>query len=188
MRTIHGQALDLQSSDPNDAFNTRLSMDRYRTIVKYKTSYYSFVLPIRCALYIAGIRSRAAHEKAKEILFSMGFLFQVQDDYLDCFGDPDVTGKIGSDIQDNKCTWFTAKIIQVYDDHIHKTLEAHYGKEDESDTEKVKQLYENLGMKSIYSTFERQTIENIESKILEQKLLRREPFLELLHLITNRKQ
>lgn len=58
----------------------------------------------------------------------MGHFFQVQDDYLDCFGDPAVTGKIGTDIEDNKCGWLINKALQICTEEQRATLEKHYAK------------------------------------------------------------
>lgn len=46
----------------------------------------------------------------------MGLLFQVQDDFLDCFGDPRVTGRIGTDIGQNKFSWLIVKAFEKGDE------------------------------------------------------------------------
>lgn len=67
---------------------------------------------------------------AKDILLEMGHFFQVQDDYLDCFGDPSVTGKVGTDIEDNKCSWLVNQALLRGSDKQKTLLETNYARKD----------------------------------------------------------
>ncbi|KAI5618320.1 farnesyl pyrophosphate synthase [Silurus asotus] len=164
-QTELGQALDLMTAPPNKIDLNRFTMDRYKAIVKYKTAFYSFYLPVAAAMYMAGIDSEVEHNNAKLILLEMGEFFQIQDDYLDCYGDPAVTGKIGTDIQDNKCSWLVVTALRVMTPEQRVELEACYGRSDAESVERVKALYDTLDMPLRYHQYEE------ESYLRLQKLI-----------------
>ncbi|XP_027869393.1 farnesyl pyrophosphate synthase isoform X1 [Xiphophorus couchianus] len=164
-QTELGQALDLMTAPPGHIDLNRFTMERYKAIVKYKTAFYSFYLPVASAMYMAGIDSEEEHSNAKHILLEMGEFFQIQDDYLDCYGDPAVTGKIGTDIQDNKCSWLVVKALEVMSPEQRSVLEACYGRKDEASVAKVKELYNALLMPKLYHTYEEESYQRLQKLI-----------------------
>ncbi|XP_064216592.1 farnesyl pyrophosphate synthase-like [Aotus nancymaae] len=110
-RSEIGQTLDLITAPQGNVDLRRFTEKRYKSIVKYKTAFYSFYLPVAAAMYMARIDGKKEQANAKKILLEMGEFFQIQDDYLDLFGDPSVTGKVGTDIQDNKCSWLVVQCL-----------------------------------------------------------------------------
>ncbi|KAM4580384.1 farnesyl pyrophosphate synthase-like isoform 1-T1 [Odontesthes bonariensis] len=164
-QTELGQTLDLITAPPGQIDLSRFTMERYKTIVKYKTAFYSFYLPVASAMYMAGISSEEEHNNAKHILLEMGEFFQIQDDYLDCYGDPAVTGKIGTDIQDNKCSWLVVKAQEVMTPKQKAELEACYGRSDEASVAKVKALYNTLQMQTLYQEYEEESYQRLQKLI-----------------------
>ncbi|XP_053224548.1 farnesyl pyrophosphate synthase isoform X1 [Podarcis raffonei] len=162
---------------------------RYKTIVKYKTAFYSFYLPVAAAMYMAGIDSEEEHAHARTILLQMGEFFQIQDDFLDCFGDPEMTGKIGTDIQDNKCSWLVVQCLKRASAEQRQLLEENYGQKDLDKVAHVKQLYEELGLKKIYQDYEESSYQCLSGLISQHAVrLPSQIFLGLAQKIYKRQK
>jgi len=161
LSTITGQTLDMITAPTDRVDFAQYTMDRYKTIVKYKTAFYSFYLPVACAMYMAGIKDEANHASAKAILLKMGEFFQIQDDYLDCYGDPSVTGKVGTDIEDNKCSWLCVQALSLCNPEQRKLLEENYAQHDPEKVKIVKKLFAELELERLYKEYEENSYNEI---------------------------
>jgi farnesyl diphosphate synthase len=162
-QTELGQLLDL-TSQPQDGIIDleRFTMERYTSIVKYKTAFYSFYLPVALGMIVAGVSDPKIYEQTREILCAMGEYFQIQDDFLDCYGDPKVIGKVGTDIQDNKCSWLVIQALKRCTLKQRKVLEKNYGQQDLAKVNKVKELYNELNLATVFKKYEDESYQHIQ--------------------------
>eukprot|EP00800_Vazella_pourtalesii_P014240 TRINITY_DN3581_c0_g2_i5.p1 TRINITY_DN3581_c0_g2~~TRINITY_DN3581_c0_g2_i5.p1 ORF type:complete len:310 (+),score=14.64 TRINITY_DN3581_c0_g2_i5:105-1034(+) len=149
-----GQTLDLITSSSAKVRYELFNFARYSAIVKYKTAYYSFYLPIALALYMRGVLSSQAHYEAKTILLKMGEYFQIQDDFLDCFGDSSIIGKVGTDIEEGKCSWLAVKAMEIMTEEQTRSFKANYGLNDVESVRMIKEVYVDLGIPKLFKDYE----------------------------------
>ncbi|GIL95920.1 hypothetical protein Vretimale_1834 [Volvox reticuliferus] len=187
-QTSHGQLLDLTTAPIGSVDLSKYTSDNYMRIVTYKTAYYSFYLPVACGMVLAGIQDPAAFDLAQKICVEMGQYFQIQDDYLDCYGDPQVIGKIGTDIEDNKCSWLVCTALQVATEEQKEVIKAHYGRKEPESVAAIKALYVELGLEQRFRDYEATSYTTLEATISEQTLLPKEVFSSLLAKIYKRKK
>ncbi|CAJ0928429.1 unnamed protein product [Ranitomeya imitator] len=188
-QTELGQTLDLITAHPGKVDLDRYTESRYKSIVKYKTAFYSFYLPVAAAMYMAGRDSEDDHHNAKTILLEMGEFSQIQDDYLDCYGDPSIMGKIGTDIQDNKCSWLVMEALKRVTPEQRDILQENYGQDDTEKVQLVKQLYEDLDLSEVYTQYEEDSYQRLQTLISQHANgLSKEIFLGLAHKIYKRQK
>ncbi|XP_006652943.1 farnesyl pyrophosphate synthase-like isoform X2 [Oryza brachyantha] len=168
LQTSLGQMLDLIGTHTGADDLAKYSIQGYRRIVKYKTAYYSFYLPVANALLLSG--AKLEHFNGlKDILIEMGIYFQIQDDYLDCFADPNTIGKMGTDIEDHKCSWLIVEALGHANSNQIEVLHKNYGKKDSRSVSEVKRTYAALDLKDIFSEFERRCYNHLVTSIEDQK-------------------
>ena len=107
LEVCDGQQLDVDFETRND-----VTIPEYINMIRLKTS-----VLVAAALKMGAIVAEANDENANLIYdfgLNLGLAFQLQDDYLDTFGDPETFGKqVGGDIIENKKTYLYLKALEV---------------------------------------------------------------------------
>ena len=139
LEVCDGQQLDVDFETRND-----VTIPEYIHMISLKTS-----VLIGAALKMGAIVSEANEEDTQKLYnfgFNLGIAFQLQDDYLDTFGDPLTFGKqVGGDIIENKKTYLYLKTLEVANASDQKTLIDLFNQKPIDSSEKiivVKQLFE----------------------------------------------
>jgi len=139
-----GQQLDMDFEMRSD-----VDVESYIEMIGLKTA-----VLLGCALKMGAIVGRA-NKKDADLLYEFGkqagIGFQIQDDYLDAFGDPKKFGKqIGGDIISNKKTILIIRALKMADEDLKKELSQIYFenslKDQNEKVERVKEIFEAIGV------------------------------------------
>ncbi|KAL1302978.1 hypothetical protein AAFC00_003295 [Neodothiora populina] len=188
-QTELGQACDLLTAPEDHIDLDNFSLEKYTFIVIYKTAYYSFYLPVALSLHFCGAATEKNLKQARDILIPMGEYFQVQDDYLDNYADPTTLGKIGTDIQDNKCSWLVNQALKRATAEQRAVLEENYGRKNKDNEAKVKALFDEMKLDQVYHAYEEDKVGEIKKMIEnvdESEGLKKGVFEEFLRKIYKR--
>ncbi|KAI9312783.1 isoprenoid synthase domain-containing protein [Zopfochytrium polystomum] len=163
----------------------KFSTARHAYIVEYKTAYYSFYLPVALAMVLAGVTAPSAFSAARAVLVPLGEYFQAQDDFLDCYGTPEQIGKVGTDIEDGKCSWVVTRALGRCSDAQRAALARAYGRHDKESVAVVKRVFEEVGVEEEYRRYEEESYERIGRLIeeIDERVLPREMFVTFMNRI-----
>lgn len=138
-----GQQMDMEFETRNDVCE-----EEYVEMIRLKTS-----VLLACAMKIGALLADAPADDADNLYRfgeKIGLAFQLQDDYLDVYGDPAVFGKaIGGDIVSNKKTYMLINAFNRADNAQRAELERWIRATDFDRREKVKAvtgLYDEMGI------------------------------------------
>ncbi|KAI5280597.1 Farnesyl pyrophosphate synthetase [Ascosphaera aggregata] len=188
-QTEMGQLCDLITAPEGRVDLNNFDLAKFSFIVIYKTAYYSFYLPIALALHYLQLATPENLKQAESILIPLGEYFQAQDDFLDVYGSPDQIGKIGTDIQDNKCSWVINQALELATPEQRKVLDESYGRKDEKLVAKVKAVFKEIDIENVYRRFEEDRVAHVRAlieKVDETQGLKKKIFEDFLNKIYKR--
>ena len=186
LEVCEGQQYDVDFETRDD-----VSIPEYLKMIQYKTA-----VLVGAAMKMGAIVAETSEENANLIYdfgLNLGIAFQLQDDYLDCFGNPETFGKqVGGDIIENKKTYLYLKAMQFAKPEEQEQLLHLYSIQPNDNTEKiesVKDFFNQTGASKAtqnaieeftlkaFSTLDQMQIGEDKKKVLRafgEKLMKRE--------------
>ncbi|XP_068620588.1 uncharacterized protein [Battus philenor] len=158
-----GQHLDVILSKTKDY--SLFTQSNYDTIVKYKCTYYTMKLPLMLALLLCDKADKQSFGHVDDICRDVGALFQMKNDFMDCFDEELETGKTGSDITEGKCTWLAVKSLERCNAAQRNTFTSCYGSSEPENVNRIKELYKNLALIQLYKEDQKSRYEIFMRKV-----------------------
>ena len=177
-----GQQLDME-------FEKRetVSLEEYVNMIGLKTS-----VLLAASLQMGAILGGAGEGNQKHLYQfgkNLGIAFQVQDDYLDAFGNPETFGKqVGGDILSNKKTFLLIHTMQSASDSQRSSLAALMQGNEPGKVQTVLNLFRECGADEWAKQLKQQYLQAALKHLDEIAVLsvRKEPLKELAHFLIQR--
>lgn len=175
LEVCEGQQLDIDFESRTD-----VTIPEYLQMITYKTS-----VLVAAAMKMGAIIAKVEDDEAELIYdfgLNLGIAFQLQDDYLDTFGEEALFGKqIGGDIAENKKTFLYLKAVEVCGKEDKEKLMRLYAsrEQNKNKVKEVTHIFENNNIPEItrneiafYTNLAFQKLENLDIDEVKKELLK----------------
>lgn len=146
LEVCEGQQYDINFETRND-----VTLDEYKEMIRLKTA-----VIFASAAKIGGMISGAPEKDCATLYdfgYELGMAFQIQDDYLDTYGDEKVLGKtIGDDIEESKMTFLAINALNEAGEATRRALLATFRDQSlplPNKIGRVKTIYDSLDIPEI---------------------------------------
>lgn len=154
-----------QQYDVDFEIRDNVTIPEYLKMIEYKTA-----VLVAAAMKMGAIVAKTSKENSNLIYqfgLNLGLAFQLQDDYLDVFGNPETFGKqVGGDIIENKKTYLYLKAIEFSTKEQREKLLHLFLIQPEDNLEKIN-LVKEIFISTGAATANQKAIEDFTSKAFE---------------------
>ena len=176
-----------QQYDMDFEKNQHVSLSEYIKMIELKTS---VLLAASLQLgSIVGGASEGNQQHIYEFGRNLGIAFQIQDDYLDAFGDPEKFGKqVGGDIQSNKKTFLMIHALETAQGELRMELIKAMEENPADKVELVLNIFKACGIDSWASALKEQYLQTALTHLEEIAVSksRKAPLHALAHYLISR--